>query len=298
MGCVDAFSLQASDDGCGHQWMHKSFVAGEGRDGVNLQAGLNDVDTIMVMELRNARTLITGGTTGVGAALVNSLHQAGSIVVTCGHDQDRCATLRSRHPGVHVVEIDLATPGAARRLVEEAVGTLGGLDMVINNAAVQVHESFVPMPADGIAERIDNEIAVNLAAPIEITAAAMPALVGSKAAALVYITSGLAVFPKKSAPVYCATKSALRTFAAAVRYQLSDDAAHVTVIDAVLPLVDTPMTAGRESAGAKMSPDAVAARIVDAIVRSKPTVYIGKARLLPWLVRLAPSIGRRALRNS
>jgi uncharacterized oxidoreductase len=249
------------------------------------------------MELRNARILITGGTTGVGAALVSSLHEAGSIVVTCGRDPDRCAMLRSRHAGVHVVEIDLATPGAARQLVGEAIGILGGLDVVINNAAVQVHERFVPVPADGIDERIEREIAVNLAAPIEITAAAMPALIGSKAAALVYVTSGLAVFPKKTAPVYCATKSALRTFAGAVRYQMSGEAAHVTVIDAVLPLVDTPMTAGRGSADEKMSPEAVADRIVNAIVRSKTTVYIGKARLLPWLVRLAPSIGRRALRD-
>ncbi|MEO6125103.1 MAG: SDR family NAD(P)-dependent oxidoreductase, partial [Ilumatobacteraceae bacterium] len=175
-----------------------------------------------------------------------------------GRDRDRCATLRSRHPGLQVVEIDLATPGAGRQLVEGAVGILGGLDVVINDAAMQVHEWFVPVPAEGIDGRIDGEIAVNLTARIEITAAAMPALVGSTAAALVYVTSGLAVFPKKTAPVYCATKSALRTFAAAVRYQLSDSAAHVKVIDAVLPLVDTPMTAGRGSAGGKMSPEAVA----------------------------------------
>ena len=249
------------------------------------------------MKLRNARVLVTGGTTGVGAALVSLLLQAGSIVVTCGRDRDRCATLRSLHPGVHVVEIDLAKAGTARQLVEEAIGILGGLDVVINNAAIQVHEQFAPKPADGIDGRIETEIALNLSAPIEITAAAMPALVGSKAAALVYVTSGLAVFPKKTAPVYCATKSALRTFAAAVRYQMSDDAAHVSVIDAVLPMVDTPMTAGRGSASAKMSPQAVAQKIVDAIVRSRTTVYIGKARLLPWLVRLAPSVGRRVLRD-
>lgn len=250
-----------------------------------------------VMELRNARILVTGGTTGVGAALVSSLHQAGAIVVTCGRDPQRCVTLRSRHPGVRVVEIDLADMGAARRLVDEAVAILGGLDVVINNAAVQVHESFAPAPADGIDERIEAEIAVNLVAPIEITAAAMPALIASPAAALVYVTSGLAVFPKKTAPVYCATKSALRTFATAVRYQLHEGAPNVTVIDAVLPLVDTPMTAGRGSTGEKISPEVVAAKIVDAIVRSRPTVYIGKARVLPWLVRLAPSIGRRALRD-
>ena len=249
------------------------------------------------MELHSARILVTGGTSGVGAALISSLHDAGAILVTCGRDRDRCDTLRRRHPGVRVVEIDLASQGAPRRLVEEAVVILGGLDVVINNAAVQVHEWFFPAPTDGIDGRIEVEIAVNLVAPIEITAAAMPVLAASKAAALVFVTSGLAVFPKKTAPVYCATKSALRTFSTALRYQSSDDAAHVTIIDAVLPLVDTPMTAGRGSADGKASPEAVAEQIVDAIVRSRSTVYIGKARLLPWLARLAPSIGRRALRN-
>jgi uncharacterized oxidoreductase len=58
------------------------------------------------------------------------------------------------------------------------------------------------------------------------------------------------------------------------------------------------MTAGRGKESEKMSPVDVAATIITALQVPRPVVWIGKAKLLPWLTRLAPSIGRRALRNS
>lgn len=248
------------------------------------------------MELFDARVLVSGGTSGIGAALVQSLTAAGARVVTCGRDADRCTALAARHPDVTVLRSDLSEVGAPRRVVKDAAAALGGLDVVVNNAAVQVHDSYVA-PSPGIDLRIAQELAVNLRAPLEITAAALPLLSRSDRGALVFVTSGLAVFPKKTAPVYCATKAALRTFATAVRYQVADEAPGVRVIDVVLPLVDTPMTAGRSDDAGKQSPDDVAARIVRVLSGSRQTVRIGKARILPVFERLAPSVGRRILRN-
>ncbi len=294
---LDTVSAKSRHDGSGHQWVHEALMAGDRNDGVNLQAASAGRRQDAVMELRGARVVVTGGTSGIGTALVDALDGAGAAVVTCGRDAERCEALRRRRPGVHVVQIDLSLPGSGRSLIEEAVETLGGLDVVINNAGIQVHDQFVPSALHGVELRVARELAVNVSAPIEITAAAMPSLVASEKAAIVFVTSGLAVFPKRTAPVYCASKSALRTFAAALRYQTEDTAPHVTVIDAVLPLVDTPMTMGRGAANEKMSAEAVAASIIDAITTSRTNAYIGKARLLPWLVRFAPCLGRRTLRN-
>jgi len=295
---VGTGASQTSEHRCGDERMDGSLMARKRDDGVNLQADRTAVRHADGMELHGARTLVTGGTTGVGASLVRLLVELGAQVVTCGSDAGRCDALRAQYPGITVVVTDLATPGSGRRLVDEAAASLGGLDIVINNAAVQIIEQFTPPQIDGIDQRIVDESAVNLRAPIEIIAASLPWLAESGLGSLVFVTSGLAVFPKKSAPVYCATKSALRTFATTIRYQTEEFAPNVQVIDVVLPLVDTPMTAGRGSDSSKMSSDAVAARIIDAIRGTRRTVHVGKARLLPWFQRPAPSIGRRILRGS
>jgi uncharacterized oxidoreductase len=273
--------------------MGDALDASRSNDGVNLQGRRNVIHQAAGMDMSGRKVLITGGNSGVGAALVDLLSGLGAHVVTCGR---RPALSGSAHPNVQYVTIDLADRGAGRRLVEEAVRLLGGLDTVINNAAIQELTQYVPTPAE-IDPTTDAEISINLRAPVDITAHALPHLLASDSPVVVFVTSGLAVFPKQSAPLYCATKSALRTFAMALRDQLDRQTTRVHVVDAVLPLVATPMTAGRADDQRKMSAGDVALRIVQGIERGHPTVYIGKARLLPWLVRIAPSIGRRALRN-
>ncbi len=196
-----------------------------------------------------------------------------------------------------VVETDLSVGGNGRRLVESAVGHLGGLDVVINNAGVQFLEDYTVGETGDLVSSALAQVSTNITSPMEITAAAIPELVRSGQPRIVFVSSGLGVFPKKTAPVYCATKSALRSFAVSLRYQLEDSAPHVKVIDVVLPLVDTPMTAGRGQDSEKASPKDVAKRIISSLESPRPVVYVGKARLLPFFVRLAPSIGARILRN-
>ena len=295
---IDADSAQCVVDGLCDEGIHGAACRRRTRHGVNLQATSLFLGQDVPMDLRDSRVLVSGGTSGVGLALVELLVARGARVVTCGRDQARCSDIRARFADVHVIETDLSERGRSWDLVEESARHLGGLDVVICNAAVQVMENYVQIDRASFEGTVVPEIAANFSAPVEITAAAMPWLTQSTDAIVVYVTSGLAVFPKKTAPVYCATKSALRTFAAAVRYQVEDGAPHVKILDAVLPLVDTPMTAGRGNASEKMTPESVARRILSAIESPRPVTFIGKARLVPWLTRLAPSVGRRALRNS
>lgn len=92
---------------------------------------------------------------------------------------------------------------------------------------------------------------------MQITAATLAQAEG-RPIAVVNVTSGLALAPKKTAPVYCATKSAIRTFTLAVGYQAADAESNVLLSEALLSLVDTPMTAGRGSTSKQMLPGAVA----------------------------------------
>ena len=243
------------------------------------------------MQLEGKTVLITGGTSGIGRALVSEFCDAGSLVVASGRDRLRLDELTAACPGVLALVHDLAT-GAPGDLLAGAAGSGREIDIVINNAGVQFETSFVD--GDINSALIEAEIATNLTAPILLAAAAIPLLLKRPEAALVNVTSALALTPKQSAPVYCATKAGLRSFTTALRYQL--DGTSVRVVEVIPPLVETAMTAGRP--GYKIAPSTVAAAIVAALRSGQDEVWIGKARLLRRVNRWAPKAAARRMRAS
>jgi uncharacterized oxidoreductase len=166
---------------------------------------------------------------------------------------------------------------------------------VVDNAGVQTLTDLLRDDPRTTRPALRRAPAVNLDAVVTLSTALLPHLRSRPRAALVNITSGLALAPESAAPVYCATEAAVRTFSRTLRYQCEDSAPHVRVIDAVLPLVDTDMTRGRgrEKPGA----DRTAAAVIEGIRRDRSEVYVGRARLLPALMRTAPSLGYRILRD-
>jgi len=107
-------------------------------------------------------------------------------------------------------------------------------------------------------------------------------------AAVVNVTTPLALSPKRSSPFYCAAKAALRSFTKSLRFQLADVHPHVAVVEVQPPLVDTAMTRGRGRG--KISPQDAAAGILAGIERGQRDIYVGKARLLFALHRWVPSV--------
>jgi uncharacterized oxidoreductase len=130
---------------------------------------------------------------------------------------------------------------------------------------------------------------------VALSAGLLPLLARQPSAALVNVTSGLALAPKRSAPVYCATKAAVRSFTRALRYQCEDGGLAVRVIEAIPPLVDTPMTAGRGRG--KLSPERCAAEILAGVRRGAAEIPIGRTRLLRGLQRLSPALAYRIMRD-
>ena len=104
----------------------------------------------------------------------------------------------------------------------------------------------------------------------------------------------MAITPKKSAPVYCASKAALHSFTQALRYQLEGSA--VSVFELVPSLVDTDMTKDRGKG--KISPEALAREALKALKMEKLVILIGKTKILFLLYRLFPFVARRLLKNS
>ncbi|MEU4426816.1 SDR family NAD(P)-dependent oxidoreductase [Actinoplanes sp. NPDC024001] len=248
------------------------------------------------MNITNQTALITGATRGIGRALTDQLIAGGARIIAVGRDRDRLAALTADH-GDRVVphHADLADPAAVDALLDAVTGRHPDLTIVINNAAVQAHTDFLAGDAHRARPVARREIAVNLDAVVAICAGLLPRLRQRPAAAIINLTTGLAMAPKRAAPVYCATKAGVRTFTRALRYQCEQGAPHVRVCEAMMPLVDTDMTRGRGTG--KISASAAARAVLDGLRRDRAEIYVGKARLLPALMRVTPSLGYRMLRN-
>jgi len=162
--------------------------------------------------------------------------------------------------------------------------------VLVNSAGVQFTRELSGLST----EEIDREVCTNLLAPIHLVHRFLPALLERSEATIINLTSILAIFPKQSAPVYCATKAALRSFSRSLRWQL--EGTSVRVFEVIPPVVHTGMTSGR--AGGKISPDVVANSVWSGYLADKTEILVGKARMAAFIARLAPMLAERIIRRS
>lgn len=235
--------------------------------------------------------LVTGASSGIGQALARRLAVEGHTVIALARDDKRLAATRT-HPNIVTVVFDLLDTAAIEALAERLAAEFPALSVLVNNAAVQ-HDVRLDSSdfASGLAT---DEITLNLVAPILLTRYLLAHLARQPEALIVNVASVLALAPKSSAAVYSASKAGLVNFGAGLRNQLAGTA--VVVTDVFPPVVDTAMTAGRSTK--KISPEEAAEVIARGISRRRQSVWIGRTRLLPVLMRVAPSLVRRMMRLS
>lgn len=189
--------------------------------------------------------------------------------------------------GFEAVAAELSAPSG----VDAVLAALGDrpIDVLINNAGAGADHDFRSGLPDLAAT--DRCIVLNLHAPIHLITRLMPMLRGRPEAMIVNVTSGLAIAPRAGSPVYCATKAALRSYTLALRAQLAGTAIHV--IEALPPVVDTKMTAGRNQR--KMSAAECARQIIVAMQRNAPEANVGLTRLLRAVYSLSPAFARKVM---
>lgn len=237
------------------------------------------------MQLSGKTALVTGGTDGIGARLVRQLRDKGCTVITQGRNPDRCAATRA--DGFEVIEADLGSPAGVEAVLTAMDGR--SIDILVNNAGAGVDHDFREAQPDLAAS--DATIFLNLNAPIHLTTALMPALRARPEAMVVNVTSGLAIAPRAGGPVYCATKAALRSYTQALRYQFKGTNVHF--LEALPPVVDTKLTAGRGSG--KMAPEECARQIVSAMERNADEVNVGMVKVLQLVHSISPALARRVM---
>ena len=257
------------------------------------------------MKLAGARVLITGASGGIGGCLALELARRGSHVALVARDARRLTSFArdARAFGVeaHAFPFDLAHCAEYPRLIAEVESTLGGLDILINNAAISSFASFANSSADSIARLLQ----VNIEAPLLLTRAALPQMLKRGSGHVVNIGSILGSIAFPHFAVYSASKFALRGFSEALRRELSGTGVRVSYVaprtTATAMNTDDVMAFMRESGTAIDPPDLVARAIAGAIEADRAETCIGRPEsvfvrlnaLLPRLVDRALARQRR-----
>lgn len=246
--------------------------------------------------LAGQTVLLTGPGRGIGRALLEELVARGAKrIIAVGRDLTTLEELHAAYPVAQPYAADLAKSEQRDALVSFIKTSAPDLSVVIHNAGTQLLTDLVDPECDRHQAALADEMAVNFSGPIELSVALLSLLIGQPSAMIVNVTSGLALAPKQSSPVYCATKAGLRSFTKALRYQAQARAPHVRIVEALPPLVDTGMTKGRGRG--KISPEVCAAQIIVGMEAGRDTIYVGKAKLLRAIQGVSPSLADRLMRN-
>ena len=153
--------------------------------------------------------IVTGGGTGIGAAIARRLAGTGVATALVGRRREPleevAGAIRAGGGAAFAVAADLADPAVPAAIVEAALGAWGRLDVIVNNAAVIKNLPLDQMPL----ETFDQHMAVNIRAPFLLVQAALPALTASGSGAVVNISSSSASLAIPGQAVYGLTKAAL-----------------------------------------------------------------------------------------
>jgi 3-oxoacyl-[acyl-carrier protein] reductase len=233
-------------------------------------------------DLEGRSVLITGAAGGLGRALVSTFAEQGCRIVVSDVDgrglRDLLAGLAERQDQVRAVEVDLRDVEACGGLVDSAVDAWGGLDVLVNNAAIIGGASLDEVTA-GL---FDQVMEVNVRAPLFLARAAIRHMRGRHQGRIINVASMAARtgggYPGLTC--YAASKGAMLSLTRALARAAAGDG---ILVNAVLPSnVDSPMLWGA------FSPDDIA-RTVASIPLHRPAQAVEVAELVLWLASSASS---------
>lgn len=239
--------------------------------------------------------VITGGAGGIGVALARVFGEDGARVVLVDLDAERldaaASALRGEGIAADTFRLDITDPAAC----DAVFADIGDVDVLINNAGISHRSLFADTDPAVIRKVVD----VNFFGAVNCTRAALPGLVRRRGA-IVAMSSVAGFAPLIGRTAYAASKHALHGFFDTLRTELAPDLVRVLIVCPSFVATDLDRrhlggdgaTRGdrRQTVGAPLSPEAVAAAVRDSLTRGHRERWISPvARASWWLRHLAPA---------
>ncbi|MBD2629271.1 SDR family oxidoreductase [Trichormus variabilis] len=239
------------------------------------------------MQLTGNTVLITGGASGIGLALARKFLCTNNKVIIINRNQQKLASVKAALPDITIEQADITDVQTLEHITQK----YSQINILINNAGIQYNYDFTDRKISP--DLIDRELRTNLIAPLQLILLMIPHLLIKQSAAIINVTSGLALVPKQSAPIYCSSKAGLHIASKALRWQL--EGTSIKVFEIIAPLVDTPMTQGRGKG--KIQPDTLVEEFWRNFSRDQYEMLIGKSKLLYLLQRFLPQVAEKIIRS-
>ncbi|TDK52278.1 SDR family oxidoreductase [Pseudomonas moraviensis] len=187
------------------------------------------------MKLEANTIFITGGTSGIGRALAEALHQRGNKVIIAGRRQTLLAEIAQANPGIDTVQLDINDAQQIKDVAAEVIRRHPSLNVIINNAGI------MPFDNAGSGDYDDAQavalLQTNLLGPVRVSAAFVEHLKRQPEAYIINNSSVLAYLPLATTALYSSTKAAIHSYSLSQRFMLRDTS--VKVLEIAPPWVDT-----------------------------------------------------------
>ena len=225
--------------------------------------------------------VITGGSDGIGKALVQQFLDAGAKVATCGRNNDKLLSLSNdcANDNLFTMQVDVANQGQCESFIKAVTDKWGGMDVLINNAGI----SMRALVSEVSIETLKNVMDINFWGTVYTSKAALPAI--QKANGVIVGVSSIAGYrglPGRSG--YSASKYALNGWLEALRTELFGSGTHVmwvcpgftssNIRNAALNKDAKAQGESPMDEGAMMSSEECANHIIEAIVKRKRTLVL------------------------
>jgi NAD(P)-dependent dehydrogenase (short-subunit alcohol dehydrogenase family) len=239
--------------------------------------------------LHDRVVLVTGGSTGIGRAVVHRLAGSGARVVACARDRGRLAEAVSGVPGATALPADVSDAGDRVALVERVVAEHGRLDAVVLNAAI----GYAALVEETPQEAVEEMIATNLTGVVDLARLALPHLLAAAAergrADVLVTASSAALAQVPPLTIYSATKAGVHGFVKGLRREVTSRGVRVHSI-APGPVSTEWLVRGRgappvsdEDAEGRLSPGIRPERVAEQVARSLGSYWSRTVAVPRWM---------------
>ncbi|MFJ1677316.1 MULTISPECIES: SDR family oxidoreductase [unclassified Streptomyces] len=189
-------------------------------------------------ELEGKRAVVTGGSRGIGAAIVQNLLDAGATVVTSARSSTEHTPSAAKF-----VRADLSTPDGVRRFADAALDNLGGVDIVVNNAGgCRAFQSALDIENDW-----QYTVDINFLAAVRVNSALVPSMRANGGGVVVHVSSIATISSYPMILHYAAAKAALETYSKGLAAELAPQGIRVVAVS-----LGNVMTPGADEAREKI----------------------------------------------